>query len=233
MTGPRDAGSEEGGVLLVDKPSGWTSFDVVNKIRRALRVRKAGHAGTLDPMATGLLIVCTGRRTRDVERFAGEEKEYEGVMVLGARTESLDAETPVVERRPIDGITVERIREVAQSFTGRQRQIPPMYSAVKVGGTRLYRYARKGMTVERAPRSVTIHDIEVTGVRLPEVSFRVVCSRGTYIRTLVDDIGAKLGCGAHLRQLRRTRIGPYHVRDAVSPERVVAPPKNSGEPGSV
>jgi tRNA pseudouridine55 synthase len=203
---------------------------VVNKVRRTLRVRKAGHAGTLDPMATGLLIVCTGSRTRDVEQFAGEEKEYEGSMVLGARTESLDAETPVIERHPVDGITKEHLLEVVNRFQGTQRQIPPMYSAVKVGGTRLYSYARRGITVERPPRTVVIHRIEVTRIRMPEVDFRVVCSRGTYIRTLVDDIGRELGCGAYLRELRRTRIGEFHVRDAVSPDRITVRAGQQGQP---
>ncbi len=214
----RDLREAQGEMLLVRKPAGWTSFDVVNKLRGILHVRKIGHAGTLDPMATGLLIVCTGPKTKELEQFTGLEKEYDAVLRLGERTESFDAETPVVERRSTEGITEEMIRETVAGFVGFQTQLPPMWSAVKVNGRRLYSYARKGEEVERRPREVSIRSIDVTRVALPDVAFTVVCSRGTYVRTLADDIGRKLGCGAHLTALCRTRIGPYRLGDAASLE---------------
>ncbi|MDE3057262.1 MAG: tRNA pseudouridine(55) synthase TruB [Bacteroidota bacterium] len=209
------AGREEGNVLLIDKPLGWTSFDVVNRVRKAFQVKKAGHAGTLDPKATGLLIVCTGKKTKTIDEYAGLEKEYEGVMELGATTPSFDSETEVKERKDFSAITGEQVTRVLQSFIGRQLQVPPMYSAVKHNGKPLYKFARKGRIIERAPRAIVISEIEVQAVRLPFVHFRIVCSKGTYIRALADDCGKKLGCGAYLKQLRRTRIGDFHVADAI------------------
>ncbi len=211
-----DAELHAGAVLLVDKPRGWTSFDVVNKVRHLFRIRRIGHAGTLDPAATGLLILCTAGKTKDVEEFMGLEKEYEAEIVLGARTPSYDAETPIVERKETSGLTEERVRDAIAGFVGAQQQLPPMYSAVKVGGRRLYSYARKGVEVSRQPREITIASITVGRVEIPAVTMTVVCSKGTYIRTLANDIGERLGCGAYLASLRRTRIGPYHVRDARS-----------------
>jgi len=213
-TPPPDLRHDGGEVLLVDKPKGWTSFDVVHKVKHLLRARKVGHAGTLDPSATGLLILCTGRRTREMSAFTGLEKEYEAEIVLGSRTASFDAETPVIEKRPTDGITADRVREVLQGFTGTQLQVPPMWSAAKVGGRRLYEYARRGVEVERAAREIEIRAIIPTEIAIPIVRFTVVCSKGTYIRSLAEDIGSRLGCGAYLMNLRRTRIGEYHVRDA-------------------
>jgi tRNA pseudouridine55 synthase len=203
-------------MLLVDKPAGWTSFDVVAKLRGVLGVRKAGHAGTLDPMATGLLIVCTGARTKEMESFIGLDKEYEVEMTIGARTESFDAETPVVERRDISAITCADVEGVLRGFLGPQQQVPPMWSAVKVRGKALYRYARKGQTVERAPREIVVHSIEPGLMDLPRVRFRMACSKGTYVRSLVDTAGERLGCGAYVTALRRTRIGPYRIEDALS-----------------
>ena len=214
--------NDEGRLLLVDKPAGWTSFDVVGKIRTLFRIRKVGHAGTLDPSATGLLLVCTGKRTKTIEEFVHLEKEYQGGMVLGARTDSFDADTPVVERYSLEGIDEERVRHVLLEFTGPQDQLPPMWSAVKVEGRRLYRLARQGKTVERKPRRVVVHSIVPTRIEIPEVDFTVVCSKGTYIRALVNDVGHRLGCGAYLRSLRRTRIGPYLVSDALTIEELVA-----------
>lgn len=208
------AHNQEERLLLVDKPAGWTSFDVVNRIRHLLHVKKAGHAGTLDPLATGLLIVCTGRLTKDLARYTADEKEYLVTMLLGARTPSGDAETPVAETRSLDGVTAERVAAAVQSFIGPQQQIPPMWSAVKVRGKRLYRYAQRGETVERAPRDVVIHSIEIGSIDLPSVEMTIVCSKGTYIRTLVDDIGRMLGCGAYVTSLRRTRIGEFSVSRA-------------------
>jgi tRNA pseudouridine55 synthase len=207
--------SEEGSMLLVDKPLDWTSFDVVNRVRQLFHVKKAGHAGTLDPKATGLLIICTGKKTKTIDEFSALEKEYEAVLELGASTPSLDSETEIAERKEFSSISEEQVREVLQSFIGQQLQTPPMYSAVKHNGKPLYKFARKGRTVERAPREVFIRDIEITAIQLPLVHFRIVCSKGTYIRALVDDCGKKLGCGAYVKELRRTRIGNYRVADAL------------------
>ncbi len=221
MTGPavqevRDLHVAEGEMLLVDKPKGWTSFDVVNKIRHLFHVRRVGHAGTLDPLATGLLIVCSGKKTRELAGFSELEKEYEGAMMLGGRTRSFDAETPVIEERSIFGITEERVREVLDRYVGKQEQVPPMWSAVKVKGRPLYQYARKGVEVERRPRTVEVFRLSPTRIDLPVVEFSAACSKGTYVRALVDSIGEALGCGAYLTALRRTRIGPYHVEDALT-----------------
>ena len=205
-------------VLLVRKPEGWTSFDVVHRLRHLLRVKKAGHAGTLDPMATGLLIVCTGSKTKEIGRYQGMEKEYRVTMVLGARTASFDAETPVTERRSTDAITEAQIREVLSGFVGSQAQTPPMWSAAKVGGTRLYKLARKGKTVERAPREIFVRSMTLVRIEMPAVEFVVACSKGTYVRTLVDDIGMQLGCGAYVAALERTRIGDFRLEDALSIE---------------
>jgi tRNA pseudouridine55 synthase len=217
----RELHPEEGELLLVRKPVGWTSFDVVNKIRSTFHVRRVGHAGTLDPMATGLLIVCTGKKTKDLESFIGLEKEYNATVILGGCTPSFDAETPVTEYRSTDDITAERVRSALMSFVGYQTQVPPMWSAVKVQGKPLYKYARKGQEVERRPREVFIASIEPIAIRIPEVSFRVVCSKGTYVRTLADSLGKQLGCGAYLKTLERTRIGSFLLSDAVSIEDLV------------
>lgn len=214
MVPNRELRLEDGEVLLVDKPKGWTSFDVVNKVRHLFHVRKVGHAGTLDPMATGLLIVCIGRKTKEIVAFVGMEKEYDAEMTLGGRTESYDAETPVIETRPVDGITPEKVAGVLKAFVGPQAQVPPMWSAASVGGTRLYKLARKGQVVERAPREIVVHSITPTAIEVPLVRFTAVCSKGTYIRGLVNDMGARLGCGAYLSALVRTRIGPYRLADA-------------------
>ncbi|MEW6512245.1 MAG: tRNA pseudouridine(55) synthase TruB [Bacteroidota bacterium] len=218
----RERRLSEGEVLLLDKPKGWTSFDVVNKIRRLFRVKKVGHAGTLDPLATGLLLVCTGRKTKEMQEFVGLEKEYEAEMIIGARTASYDAATPVLETRPIEGITAGLVRETLAGFVGTQKQIPPMYSAARVDGRRLYALARKGREVERRPREIVIRSITPTVVDLPVVRFTVVCSKGTYIRALVHDIGERLGCGAYLTALRRTRIGNYRLEDAVTIDDLIA-----------
>jgi tRNA pseudouridine55 synthase len=209
-------------MLLVDKPKGWTSFDVVNRIRHLSHVRRVGHAGTLDPMATGLLIVCTGKKTKEIDQFMGLDKEYEAEMALGGRTESYDAETPVVEERSTVGITEARVREVMGRFLGKQQQIPPMWSAVKVKGRPLYRYARRGVEVERKARDVEILSLRAERIAIPLVAFSVACTKGTYIRTLAHDIGEELGCGAYLTALRRTRIGPYRVEEAATIEELAA-----------
>jgi tRNA pseudouridine55 synthase len=221
MVIPEGLLQDEGGVLLVDKPQGWTSFDVVNKIRKIFHLKKVGHAGTLDPLATGLLILCSGRRLKSMESFVGLEKEYEGTMTLGVRTKSFDSETDVVERRSTDGITEADILRVFREFTGDQEQLPPMWSAAKVRGKPLYRYARAGRQVERTPRTISIRELVPTVIEVPRIDFRVVCSKGTYVRSLVEDIGLRLGCGACVTRLRRTRIGEFQVRDAQTVEQLI------------
>lgn len=217
----------EGAMLLVDKPAGWTSFDVVNKIRAVLRhqylVRKikVGHAGTLDPMATGLLILCTGKATGHLADLQGLEKEYSGEMILGATTASYDRETPVESPKPFEHLSEQDIHAAALGFVGNIDQLPPMYSAVKVEGMPLYRAARKGKEVEREPRQVEIRRFDILSVNLPVVTFYVACSKGTYIRTLVHDLGQVLGCGAYLSALHRTRIGEFSVEHAWNLEELV------------
>ena len=206
----------EGRVFLVDKDPGFTSFDVVNLIRKRARIKKVGHAGTLDPAATGLLIICTGKKTKSINEFQGQNKTYEGVIYLGKTTSSMDGETDFIEERNIAGITPERIEEVQKSFLGEQTQIPPMYSALKHKGKALYKYARKGITVERKPREIEIFEFEILKIKLPEVEFKIKCTKGTYIRVIADDFGTKLGCGAYLSRLRRTKIGDYSVNDALT-----------------
>ncbi len=218
----RDLHVQEGEILLVDKPAGWTSFDVVNKLRHLFHVRKIGHAGTLDPAATGLLIICTAGKTKEISGFVGLQKEYEAEIMLGARTESFDGESPVIEVKETHGITPEAVRSVLQEFTGPQRQLAPMWSAVKVRGRRLYEYARRGEHVEREPREIVIESITPTEIAVPRVCVTVVCSKGTYIRSLANDIGGRLGCGAYLSKLRRTRIGPYRLTDAYTVDELIA-----------
>ncbi len=213
--------SPSGGVLLVDKPKSWTSFDVVKKVRSALRVKKVGHAGTLDPMATGLLILCSSHLTKKIDAFQALGKVYEGSMRLGAVTPSYDAETDTTDERPIGEIDEARIRSATASFTGVIEQLPPMYSAVKVDGQRLYKLARKGVEVERQPRTVTIDRFRIESVVLPDVAFEVHCSKGTYVRTLAHDLGQMLECGAYLTELRRTFIGDFSVQEAWSIEQIV------------
>lgn len=211
---------QDGEVLLIDKPLDWTSFDVVKRIRWTFQLRKAGHAGTLDPKASGLLIVCTGKMTKEIDRFVGLEKEYLGTLELGVRTPSHDSETEVFERRPHEHVSRLQVEEVVKSFLGRQFQTPPMYSAVKHRGRPLYKLARRGRSVEREAKEIEVREYEILRFDPPFADFRIVCSKGTYIRSLVDDAGVKLGCGATLRSLRRTRIGPYHVSDAMTIERL-------------
>lgn len=206
----------EGQLLLVNKPYKWTSFDVVGKIRNAFKPLKlkVGHAGTLDPLASGLLVVCTGKMTKQIDSFQAQEKEYTGTLVLGATTPSYDMETEPDQRFDISGITEQQIRDACSRFIGDIQQYPPAHSAVKVGGERLYEKARRGEDVELRPRSVTITEFEITGISLPEVNFRVVCSKGTYIRSLVNDFGKALHNGAYLSRLRRTRSGDFRIEDA-------------------
>jgi tRNA pseudouridine55 synthase len=205
----------EGRMLLVNKPLEWTSFDVVNKIRFKLKTKKVGHAGTLDPLATGLLIVCVGKMTKRIDEFMGLEKEYTGSFTLGQVTASFDLETPVEETRDIAHITEEMINEATRPFLGRVQQLPPAHSAIKIRGKRAYEMARKGQPVELMPREVEINAFDITDIEFPRVLFRIVCSKGTYIRSIARDFGEALGVGAHLSSLCRTRIGPYTLKQAI------------------
>lgn len=200
--------------MLVNKPLNWTSFDVVNKLRSILHLKKIGHAGTLDPLATGLLIICTGRMTKQIDTYQGQEKEYTGTMVLGQTTPSYDLETEPTAPVDLSTITEESILAAAQSFVGTLQQVPPAHSSVKVDGKRAYELARKGKLVELKSRTVDIKLFEIRHISLPKVDFRVVCSKGTYIRSLAHDMGSKLGVGAYLSQLCRTRIGNYLLAQA-------------------
>jgi tRNA pseudouridine55 synthase len=211
-----DAGSVPSGLLLIDKPAGITSHDAVDQIRRALGVRKVGHAGTLDPMATGLLLMGVGRATR-LLRFLGYlPKVYEGTGLLGVETDTLDAEGDVVRRSPVQ-VTEQEVRAAMEGFVGDIEQVPPAYSAVKVGGRKLYAAARQGRVVEAPPRKVHVEAFVLDRLEGPRFDFTVRCSAGTYVRSLVADVGTQLGCGAHLVALRRTAIGPYRVEDASPP----------------
>jgi len=204
------------GVLNVNKPAGWTSHDVVARVRGLLNEPKVGHAGTLDPAATGVLPILLGRGTRIAEYLLAWDKEYRAVLRLGQTTETQDATGTVLATHPLDELTEERIRAAVESFRGRILQLPPMYSAVKVDGAPLYKSARAGRTVERKPRTVEIHGINVLGIAGPDVTIRVRCSKGTYVRTLCADIGEALGVGGHLWSLERTRVGPLAVAQALT-----------------
>ncbi len=205
-----------GELLLINKPYKWTSFDVVGKIRNSLKPLKlkVGHAGTLDPLATGLLIICTGKLTKQIDTFQAEEKEYTGTLILGATTPSFDMETAVDSEFPFEHLTEEQIHEATSTFKGDIEQYPPAHSAVKVNGERLYVKARLGEEVELRKRYVTVNEFEITRISLPEVDFRIVCSKGTYIRSLVSDFGKKLENGAYLSKLTRTRSGNFLLQNA-------------------
>lgn len=207
---------EEGIMLLIDKPKEYTSARIVNIVKKTLNVRKAGHSGTLDPKATGLMIICTGKKTKSLNELLGTDKEYEGIMVIGEKTKSFDTETDVYEKVSAGHVTMEMLGETAAAFRGEIQQLPPMYSAVKHKGKPLYEMARRGEILERSTRTVNIKEFEITGFNTPEVAFRVLCSKGTYIRTLVSDFGDKLGCGAYLKELRRTKIGSYDIKNSVT-----------------
>lgn len=214
----------EGQILLIDKPLHFTSFQAVNKLKYLLinkvglpKKFKIGHAGTLDPLASGLLLICTGKFTKRIAELQGQAKEYTGTFHIGATTPSYDLETEVDEHFPIDHITEELVHETVQQFLGEIDQKPPIFSAIKKDGVRLYEHARAGETIEIASRKTTIHEFEITRIALPEIDFRVVCSKGTYIRSLAFDFGKTLGSGAHLTVLRRTKIGNYDVSNAVTP----------------
>ena len=238
----------KGELILINKPSGWTSFDVVNKLRNILikisipeflpgavesnlqpvktprpvsqvtRKLKVGHAGTLDPLATGLLIICTGKLTKEISQYREQEKEYTGIFFLGAATPSFDLETMPVKEFPVSHITNKLIVETAKKFTGKIIQVPPVYSAKKIAGERAYKNARKGLEVKMTASEIFIHEFEITKIEMPLVRFRIVCSKGTYIRAVADDFGKALNSGAYLASLCRTRIGKFKLEDALSIE---------------
>ena len=213
---------KNGQVLLIDKPLTWTSFQVVNKLRWEIRQRfnikkiKVGHAGTLDPLATGLLIICTGKQTKQIDTYQGQVKEYTGTFTLGATTPSYDLETEIDNTFPTAHITEELLHETTQRFVGEIQQKPPIFSAIKKDGKRLYELARKGETTEIKERTVTLSKFEITKINLPKVDFRIICSKGTYIRSIAFDYGKALHSGAHLSALRRTKIGDFSVDTALS-----------------
>ena len=215
---------KEGRVFLIDKPLTWTSFNAVSKIKWLIKKRfkvkkiKVGHAGTLDPLATGLLIICTGKFTKRIDEFQAQKKEYTGTITVGATTPSYDLETEVNERFATDHITEELILDTAKSFIGEQEQFPPIFSALRKGGKRLYDMARAGEKVEVEARRINIEELEITRIELPEIDFRAVVSKGTYIRSLAYDFGKKMNSGAYLSKLRRTKIGDFDVKNAISPE---------------
>ena len=216
-----------GQVLLIDKPLNWTSFQVVNKlrweIRQAYNIKKikVGHAGTLDPLATGLLVICTGKMTKQIDTFQGQIKEYTGTIVLGGTTPSFDLETKINQTFSTTHITEELIQETTKQFIGEIAQFPPIFSALKKDGKRLYEFARAGEEVEIKSRNITINTFEITKITLPEIEFRVVCSKGTYIRSLSHDFGKALNSGGHLSALRRTKIGNFNVSEALSIEKFI------------
>lgn len=217
-----------GQVLLIDKPLHWTSFQVVNKLRweikQAFKIKKikVGHAGTLDPLATGLLVLCTGKMTKQIDTFQGQIKEYTGTIVLGSTTPSFDLETEIDKTFPTEHITADLIRATTAQFIGDIQQYPPVFSALKKDGKRLYEFARAGEDVEVKPRTVSISEFEITKIDGNSISFRVVCSKGTYIRSLANDFGKALNSGAHLSSLRRTKIGDFKVEHAQSIESFIA-----------
>lgn len=204
----------EGRMILIDKPLRWTSFDAVRKVRNLVRTKKVGHAGTLDPLATGLLIICTGKFTKKINEYMAQEKEYTGTITLGATTPTFDLESEPQDFKPYEHISHEALRAATSPFTGTFQQVPPIHSAIKQGGKRVYELARKGVDVKMEPRTITIHEFSLTNIDLPVVHFKVVCSTGTYIRSLANDFGAALGCGGYLSSLRRTRIGDFSVEQA-------------------
>jgi tRNA pseudouridine55 synthase len=212
------------GVLLVDKPQGLTSHDVVYRLRRKLSMKKIGHAGTLDPMATGLLVMLIGKATRISQYLMSVDKAYEGEAALGVVTDSQDAEGEVLTTLPVPALTEVQVREAMKGFLGDQYQTPPMHSAIKVDGVPLYKMARKGEEVEREPRFIRVMSFELLSFALPRLTFRLQCTKGTYVRTIAHDLGQKLGCGAHLSALRRTASGQFNIDQCLTLEAIEALP---------
>ena len=217
-------------MLLINKPLEWTSFDVVRKIRNTLKIKKVGHAGTLDPLATGLLIVCTGKFTKKINEFMAQEKEYTGTIILGATTPTYDLESEPDDFHDITGIAERTIYEATKAFMGDIWQTPPTHSAIKQNGKPVYLMARKGLDVVMEPRRITIRHFEITKIALPELAFKVVCTTGTYIRSLANDFGKALGCGGYLSGLCRTRIGDFGLDQALTMEQFAASVKENDTP---
>ena len=204
----------EGQTLLIDKDLEWTSFDVVKKIKFLIKCKKVGHPGTLDPLATGLLVICTGKNTKKINDIQNQNKEYTGEFTLGKTTPSHDLETEFIESNDLDGVTEQKINNLRDSFIGEQFQRPPRFSAVKVKGKRAYQFARKNENIEIKEKKINIHEFKISEINLPNISFMISCTKGTYIRSIVRDFGKALGCGAVLTKLRRTKIGEFDVKDA-------------------
>jgi len=211
-----------GQVILIDKPVNRTSFNVVSRVRRLTKVKKVGHAGTLDPLATGLLIVCTGKKTKEISEYQAQRKKYTGIITLGKSSPSMDLATEITETVLPDDLNEEKILSARNKFLGNIEQIPPMFSALKHKGKALYKLARAGKEVERAPRQVEIFSFDITKIELPDIYFEIACSKGTYIRVIADDFGKEIGCGGILSLLRRTEIGDYKVDDAFDLEEFTA-----------
>ena len=216
-----------GQVILIDKPVNWTSFNVVSRVRRLTKVKKVGHAGTLDPLATGLLIVCTEKKTKEISEYQAQRKKYTGIITLGKSSPSMDLATEITEKVLPDDLSEEKILSVRNKFLGNIEQVPPMFSALKHKGKALYKLARAGKEVERAPRQVEIFLFDITKIDLPDIHFEIACSKGTYIRVIADDFGKELGCGGILCLLRRTEIGDYKVDDALDVDEFTAMFNNS------
>lgn len=211
-----------GQVILIDKPVNWTSFNVVSCVRRLTKVKKVGHAGTLDPLATGLLIVCTGKKTKEISEYQAQRKKYTGIITLGKSSPSMDLATEIAEKVLPDDLSEEKILSARNKFLGNIEQVPPMFSALKHNGKRLYKIAREGKEVERAPRQVEIFSFDIKKIELPDIHFEIACSKGTYIRVIADDFGKEVGCGGILSLLRRTEIGDYKVGDAFNLDELTA-----------
>jgi tRNA pseudouridine55 synthase len=212
---------EQGQVLLINKPLEWTSFDVVRKIRNTIKIKKVGHAGTLDPLATGLLILCTGKFTKRINEYMAQEKEYTGTFTFGATTPTYDLESEPQDFKDYSNLTPEGLQDIAKRFTGELLQVPPMHSAIKKDGKRVYELARQGLTIELEPRKIVIKEFEFTAIEFPVVHFKVVCSTGTYIRSLANDVGQAAGCGAYLSSLCRTRIGEFTLEQSMTMEQAL------------
>ncbi len=223
MSSPsRSTGSDLEGILLVDKPQGPTSHDVVARLRKKLQMKRIGHAGTLDPMATGLLIMLIGKATKASQFLIGQDKVYEGTLELGKATDSQDADGEVIEENPVPDVSESQIRELMAGFLGDQYQTPPMFSAKKIDGVPLYKLARKGETIEREPRFIHVRRFDLVRMSLPDIEFKLASSKGTYVRTVAHDLGQKLGCGAYLKQLRRTESGELQIAQARTLEEIEA-----------
>jgi tRNA pseudouridine55 synthase len=205
----------EGEIILIDKPAGWSSFKVIREIRKVIGVRKVGHAGTLDPMATGLLIIAAGKKTKSIDNYQALQKTYTGTITLGKTSPSMDLETEITDEKSFNHISEEDIHKVRNEFLGTIKQTPPMYSAIKYKGKSLYHFARKGKTVEREARGVNIYDFTIIKINFPDIYFKITCSKGTYIRVIANDFGERLGCGGLLSSLRREKIGDFSVEDAL------------------